>query len=114
MSGCYCDFDNAPEFYNSSRPLAKKAHKCDECGRIINRGERYERATGKWDGEVSTAKTCVYCLMARDLIESVALCFCWEHGNLHNNIIGWLDDSNVPPGVAMAIGRIEIDRTKDK
>ena len=39
---------------------ARKQHKCDFCGKIIEVGESYERATYK-DGDIFTWKTCERC-----------------------------------------------------
>ena len=50
-----------PEFFNRKTVTAKKPHKCDECARDILPGEEYTSAIGKWDGTVSTFKTCRHC-----------------------------------------------------
>lgn len=47
----YCEW---PEFFTESLPVARKEHKCCECGLVIHRGQLYWRCTGKWDGDVST------------------------------------------------------------
>ncbi|GAA6121494.1 hypothetical protein [Acidovorax sp. FG27] len=78
---CYCDYDPA-EFYSVSVPTARKAHRCDECGRAISPGETYERVIGKWDGSVSVFKTCRRCTALRDHLKAHVPCFCWAHGNL--------------------------------
>jgi hypothetical protein len=66
---CSCDvgvdFDEGPEFYTEKIIKARKQHKCNECRGMINKGEKYERVTGKWDGNVSTYKTCLDCLSIR-------------------------------------------------
>jgi hypothetical protein len=43
---------------------ARKDHKCQECGRLIQVGERYSRERGKFDGRMFTHKTCAHCLVA--------------------------------------------------
>ena len=40
---------------------ARKPHVCDECGRKIKPGEVYENASGIWDGDAYTFKTCQQC-----------------------------------------------------
>lgn len=50
-----------PEFYNINTPKARKEHICCECWRKILIGERYERISGKWDGEVDSFATCDEC-----------------------------------------------------
>lgn len=112
---CYCDYER-PDCYWSSRPLARKEHRCEECGRRIQPGERYERVRmitrgdGPW-----TCKTCLYCLAMRDLVESRAECFCWAHGNLVEDIRGTVDNLRYEiPGLAMAVGRIAVESKRDR
>lgn len=104
-----------PEFYNATRPIARKAHHCHECNRTIQPGERYERVSAKWDGSVDTVKACVYCIAMRDLVEQRAKCFCWLHHHLRDDIRDWLDEEAYRvPGVAFAIGRLEVERRADR
>ena len=49
------------EFYGESFPVARKSHRCDECGHEITKGERYSYWTGKTDGSVSTWKSHADC-----------------------------------------------------
>lgn len=59
---------------------ASKPHKCCECGRMIVAKEVYELVVGKWDGELSTYKTCRECSTIR------AKFFCsWVYSQL------WVD-----------------------
>lgn len=44
--------------------VARKQHRCDECGRTIAAGEQYKFATGLTDDTVWTAKVCGHCLIA--------------------------------------------------
>jgi len=114
MSGesCFCDYDS-PTIYNAVRPIARKSYECSECGRRINRGERYERANGRWDYGFDTFKTCVYCLSARDRMESAYKCFCWSHGGLREDIANHLDCEAAVPGIRFAVGRVEVYRRRD-
>lgn len=86
MTECYCDY-NPAEVYWAKRPIARTIHKCNECSGTIQPSERYERVRAKWDGEMVTVNTCVYCLALRDLIESRAACFCWAHGAMIEDAI---------------------------
>jgi len=108
LISCYCGYER-PEVYRATRPIARKDHRCSECGGKIAQGERYENVFGVWDGYPDLIKTCVYCLAARDLVESRIECFCWEHNNLLENIIETIRDSNDTPGLQMAVGRILIE-----
>lgn len=64
MSGCadVCldmgyDFDPS-DFFREKPVTAKLRHHCCECGRVIEPGKRYERATGKCDGVFWSYATC--------------------------------------------------------
>jgi hypothetical protein len=61
------DYDGEGEaFYHSQQRRARKPHACCECGLLIRPREQYEHATGMWDGEISTYKTCSTCVSIRD------------------------------------------------
>ena len=55
------DVDGDCEFYERKNPIARKDHKCCECGRVIPKGEQYEYVTGKYEGEFFECKTCWQC-----------------------------------------------------
>jgi len=56
------DYDgDAPEFFVEYNRKARKQHKCCECGRIIERGQKYLLSVGKWEGALDTFKTCFVC-----------------------------------------------------
>lgn len=65
MSDCgvciYNDDAVHVEFFRSETRRALKAHKCCECDKPIQYGERYEYASGKCEGDFWTAKTCLVC-----------------------------------------------------
>jgi hypothetical protein len=58
--------DNEAEFYDVTLPKARKTHQCTECGNAIQPGENYERTSAKWDGDLSTFKTCLLCVEIRN------------------------------------------------
>lgn len=65
MGDCSCvyvDFDGYWECSSSVMRKARKEHKCSECGRTIERGEKYNYFSGKWEGSFDDSKTCVDCL----------------------------------------------------
>ena len=84
VSSCVCSIDAADigfiEFAYGRTVIARKEHICGECGVEIQPGEKYERFTGKCEGDIFSAKTCLLCVEVRD-------CFCcsyyfgavWEH-----------------------------------
>lgn len=50
------------EFAKHSQHIAKKEHKCDLCGNVINVGEKYEHGSGKYDGEFYDSKHHLNCV----------------------------------------------------
>lgn len=87
---CFCDYD-APEFYSAQERTARKLHKCCECGHVIQPGERYEHVSAKWEGDVSSVKTCLLCV---DLRESLAEAEggCFLHGGLFEDYWEYLSN----------------------
>lgn len=66
---CSCDYDgpyDGPKVYHEAQPIARKEHRCCECGGIIKVGERYERVEGLWDDVWATFKTCLPCVRIRN------------------------------------------------
>ncbi len=49
------------EFFHVEVRRARKPHKCSECSKEILSGERYEHATGKFEGDMWVADTCLIC-----------------------------------------------------
>jgi hypothetical protein len=81
---CSCDYD-PPEFYQATRPKARKAFQCYECSGAILPGERYERVVGKWSGYFDFYLTCERCHDIRQWVQNNVPCFCWAHGNLNED-----------------------------
>ena len=63
-----------PSVFSCDHPKARKEHKCCECGRIINTGEKYEKIKGIWDGKALRYKTCLPCASLRDDLTREAYC----------------------------------------
>ena len=59
------DYDGLMEMATCEEPKARKPHRCCECGRAIAIGERYQRWSGKFDGEFMAVKTCLICAEIR-------------------------------------------------
>ena len=55
-----------PAFMNTEHPKARKEHKCFECGGVIQKGEKYEKIEGVWDGNFYRFKTCNDCAELRN------------------------------------------------
>lgn len=86
MTACYCDYDETFSVYRKAEHTARKPHKCYECGRTINPGERYESAFGIYDGTGYTMPTCPHCLALREWVVAHVPCSCWTHGNVLENM----------------------------
>ncbi len=63
---CSSDHDYYPDFFVEEWPVAKKEHKCCECGEAIKPGQKYHKVAGKWEGDFSTYKTCMPCHNIRE------------------------------------------------
>lgn len=85
-SACYCDYDFTWEVYRRSTHVARKQHKCYECGRTIQPGERYEYAFGIGDGRAWHMPTCPHCLAIREWVEAHVPCSCWSHGHMLEDV----------------------------
>lgn len=106
---CFCDYD-PPEFYWATKvKAARKEHHCDECQRTIKPGESYESVRGKWDGDVSMARTCQKCLDLREWVKAHVPCFCFAHHNVREDAIetarGWAHEA---PGLLFGAYRREV------
>ena len=64
---CAIDFEG-PKFIEITTPTARLPHRCCECHRQIDPGERYEVAAGRWD-DFEVFKTCAHCVSARQWLE---------------------------------------------
>jgi hypothetical protein len=58
--------DEPAHFSRSVTRTARKEHKCCECCEPIPVGATYEHYIGKWDGDLSTYKTCASCVEIRN------------------------------------------------
>jgi hypothetical protein len=105
MSNCFCDYD-PPEFYSPRIVIASKQHKCDECARAIQPGERYEYVVGKWDGRFDRFKTCARCLDLKEYVMATVPCLCWAHGNIIDDCYSAVDEyAHEAPGLKFGYWR---------
>jgi len=78
---CFTNDDGYAEFYRLTNPIARAAHRCDECDRIILRGDKYTRHSGKYDGYMFSTP------LLQFLFDS-------GEGSDANNIAGaWVEDA---------------------
>lgn len=83
---CFCDYD-APTLYRVAQPVARKPHRCSECGATIHAGERYESVVGLWDSRWDHFRTCTRCTDLRDFVKAHVPCMCWAHGHIREDAI---------------------------
>lgn len=82
MYSCICHTDyESPSVAGCKDVVARKTHRCCECGEAINPGDTYERVRGCWDGSWSEFKTCAICARIR-----ADMCDCWEYGTLWDDL----------------------------
>ena len=63
---CLGEWDgDSPEFFDVRTPKARKPHSCSECGKVIAKGDVYQRTCGKNDGDFWTYDTCLICAEIR-------------------------------------------------
>ena len=105
-SFCECDYDGTPSFYHITTRKAKKEHRCRECQRKIVAGEVYEYASGKQDGDMWDAKTCMTCLELVNYIKAHVPCYCRMHGDLfEDRLHSLVEEARQTPGFAFGMLR---------
>ena len=112
---CYCDFER-PDVYTVVTPVARVEHECNECGRKISRGERYERARMLYEGRWDCCDTCHRCLRLREWVKAHVPCFCWLHGRLLEDAYETIESlpvSEVAPGMWFEFGRLYVACTRN-
>lgn len=87
---CMIDDCDPSDVWNALWPVALKSHRCGECGREIESGERYERVTSLHDGTWDTFKTCDHCQAARKWL--MLVCGGWVHDRVGEDLRGHLED----------------------
>jgi len=68
-----------PVMYEEHICAARKPHRCCECGAQIKKGERYQSASGMWDGHFARFSTCLPCADIRqELVKHADVFDCCE------------------------------------
>jgi hypothetical protein len=102
---CVCDFDT-PEFHNTYRRKARKAHCCEECSAPITAGETNRYDVGKWEGEILHFRTCRHCDDLAKWARISMPCFCYAFGRLHKSVREMVHEVRKDvPGFVMEWGR---------
>lgn len=76
------DADGIGEFYHEAMRRARKPYKCCECYEPIAVGELYQCASGKWEGEMFSERTCAECAEIR----AAFACGGWIFGELWESV----------------------------
>ncbi len=116
----YCDIvsdmcDGWCDLYRENTRTARKEHRCSECGRVIEPGEKYRQARSLCDGYWYSAKTCRFCAAAWALVCPRGL---RVDGGLVDCLVEIDNDSSQPPpwlrwaraGVGCRWGKRETER----
>ena len=98
MNDCFCDYE-MPILFVERHPIAKKTHKCCECGGNIKPGEKYYRATGVWDGELSSFKICPDCEGLLNYTQLHIPCLCFGFCYVIENCINAIKEYPDIPGL---------------
>lgn len=67
------EYDGYNEFQVDTYPKARKQHRCDGCWKAIERGEKYHRCVGKFDGEMFVLRACYRCTALTEAIEKIEI-----------------------------------------
>jgi len=78
-------------FFNMIRK-ARQEHKCCECQRVINVGEKYHLFKGCWEGKWSNFKTCMDC---QDLREEIAGLYRGDEWPPFGNLAEWVHEAGM-------------------
>lgn len=91
---CALDCGEGWDVHNERMPVARKNHKCEECGQSIKPGEVYHYHWGIFYGDPVTHKACERC---GDLRSSFgALGYCYYYGSFLSDYAEWLDHDELP------------------
>lgn len=72
-----CLYDDGEHYgitFSDEHRTARKEHKCYECLRVIDVGERYRYTSGKYDGMVQEYKVCAHCEASIEVVVSITGC----------------------------------------
>lgn len=78
------DSDGCVTLLGTAHHVARKPHKCSECYRMIEPGERYLRERHVFEREASTHRTCSHCQIVRQWLD--AECGGWLYGSVGEDI----------------------------
>ena len=109
---CMADDADRSTLLRELHPRARKAHRCGECGRTIEPGEKYTLSKTLFEGRVEGYKTCDHCAVARDWLG--ANCGGWLYGGVWADIEEHIHEyRGVYPNVARQLKRLAVWESHD-
>ena len=101
-----CDCGDGPEAFWERHSVAKKWHRCNECGGHIQPGERYWAVRGIWEGDAQSFKTCSECEDLQNEASDRNDCLCYSFGETHQNIVDLAGDEGDERWTRYVLARI--------
>ena len=100
---CWADDADPWTVYRWERRIARKSHKCYDCGRTIAAGERYHWATGLLDKRWDVCKLCAHCDAAAGWL--MVMCNGWLYGSIGMELREHWDEEYLlrSPGLARLV-----------
>lgn len=97
------DSDGPVEILAQQWRTARKQHKCDECYRVIEAGERYYSTRYVYDGVITNHKCCAHCDVVRQWLADE--CGGWLYHGVEEDIREHVAHGDYPLSVArLSIG----------
>jgi len=105
------DGDGQVTALGNATPTARKAHKCAECYRTIEPGERYFVDRYLWEGKMHNHKTCAHCNVVRQWLYEE--CGGWLYSGIKADIREHATSGDYPmPVLRLAVGMMWGWRTR--
>ena len=100
---CFIDDGDSATVWRETSHRAAKAHKCAECSREIQPGERYWSVFAIWDGDPGTYKTCAHCRVGQDWLKRNC------GGFMHQGLLEEMEEhAEEYPHLALGLLRIKV------
>lgn len=78
------DYDGYCDFAHHEDRVARVAHRCDECRKVIAPGATYRKHVGKWEGDFFAMKFCRRCMLCIDWLDKRG--HGWVGGRIHEDV----------------------------
>ncbi len=98
-------------FIDARTPKAQKLHSCDECHRLIQKGEVYRRDIMKFGSKLFHHKYCEDCLSLREVFFSSG----WIYGRLWEQMSDFIGDTdgNISTHQILSVTKLARERILD-